>query len=219
MNENLPSLLVHVRHTQPDERPGVADRDLPLSAHGKHHIREIAWEMYRQFGAFDCVFYSQFRRSHDVAREIVAPYTEPQRNMTCFIEAPLLNERNRGGAFGLTEEEIAERFPEFAQSLRKPFGEIRERYPNGENLWRVLFRVSHFAEKELPMWTGKKICISGHWGTALALRYALQNHSYADLMRIMGTEHPPHGSLLVFEPENGRMVLREKNLLYEKQSA
>lgn len=205
-----PSLLVHIRHGHaPSFFPGKSDREIPLSDEGLAHAKRVGLRLAERFGTFDQVIHSTYLRSRQTAYAQLNAYSFGEISKMVVREDPLLDERNLGAVYGLDPAEVEKRFPELAAHWQQE-RELRARYPEGNRLLDVVENVSQLLGT-LPK--GKRVLLCGHWGTHWSLRYLLEGLSEDDLLRAMAEEHPENCSLLIFEPADGKLVLREKNIM------
>jgi broad specificity phosphatase PhoE len=210
-----PSLVVHVRHPESiGERlkeegkslSGLTDRTMGITAEGLSQANQLGESLRKKFGRFDAVICSTYQRSRQGAAAIMAAYPPEERCHIKHLENPLLDERNVGLTFGLTEEMLHECFPRFC-AARTAQGEIRIEYPRGESLLKVFGRIEKFITHEFPVWAGKKLCLVGHWGTHFAFRWYYEDLKEEQLLQEMGYRHPPNCSTLVLAWNHSRKAL------------
>lgn len=128
------------RHTEPEGGRVwtiLGHKDVPLSAHGKRHWREVA----AQFGnvPLDAVYCSDLQRSWWCA-ELVAR----EKGLTA-VRFESLRELNCGTLDGMTREQALAKHPDAFEGLKND--PVNYRIPEGETLQEVSGRVLPALEK------------------------------------------------------------------------
>lgn len=223
-----PSLLLHIRHGESlaeqcrkgrryfscdqDRRPlyGMTDRTVPLTAKGMRHAEATGRNLCERFGSPEVIIHSTYLRSRQTAEAIVCACPSGVQ----VREDPLLDERDMGMAFLLTEDEVRFRYPDLDRYWARR-GELRAEYPQGESFLHTVLRVRRLLRGLSAEWVGRQVCLVGHWGTSFALRHELEGWSEAETLSAMGREHPPNCSMLAyrFDPAVGKMIVEARNLV------
>ena len=172
MPPTRPNLLVLVRHGQsernvarkgntffPDDESrqalrGEADHRTPLTELGCQQARDAGHRIREQFGAFDYVYHSGYRRAAQTAEFMLEAYTAEEREALQVRHNLFLREREPGFAFDMTTAEAAAAFP-WLQEYWDTSGRFFARPPGGESLADVAQRI-------MQTYRDQMIGIEGH---------------------------------------------------------
>ena len=150
------TVLLLARHGQTDwNRDGIwqGQADPPLNALGRHQARALAEKVSRW--PVEAVYASDLRRARETADIVAAVLGLP------VIVDPSLRESDVGSWTGLTNAEIAQRFPGWE-------------YHDGESREAFQARVVAAAERIARAHEGKTVLVVAHGGVVRALqRHAL----------------------------------------------
>lgn len=185
----VPSLLVVVRHAEStrnvakagqvffadaDARRGLeaeADHHAGLTEVGSEQAKALGARLAAEFGAFDLVYHSGFRRTSETA-DIVLEAME-QSPAPVVRESIFLRERDAGYAFNMTKDEADAAFP-WLQEYWRTVGPFYARPPGGESLADVAARVQLFFESNERELAGKHVLLVAHAGTVRMIRFLLE---------------------------------------------
>ena len=129
MRVERPSLLVLVRHAESarnvakkgsrffldDESRkavlGVADHHVPITDEGRRQAELTGRALRSDFGAFDYVYHSGYRRTQETAEHLLAAYTDEERKAMLVRHHLFLRERDAGWTYDMTTTEAEAAFP------------------------------------------------------------------------------------------------------------
>jgi len=225
MAPTRPNLLVLVRHGQsernvarkgntffPDDesRQGVRgepDHHTPLTDLGTRQTRDVGHRVREQFGNFDYVYHSGYRRAAQTAEFLLEAYTAEERVALQIRHNLFLRERETGFTFDMTTGEAAAAFP-WLQEHWNTFGGFFARPPGGESLADVAERVYLFLGMLFRDRAGARVLVVSHSGTMRMFRYLLERWTYDDAIDRWRAEPISNCGVVAyrFDPEAGRLV-------------
>lgn len=185
----LPALLVGVRHAEstrnvaksgqvffpdPDARRGLegeADHQAGLTTVGREQARELGARLAAQFGAFDVVYHSGYRRTRETTA--LALGAMGQTPAPVVRESIFLRERDAGFAFNMTTAEAETAFP-WLQDYWRTVGPFYARPPGGESLADVAGRVQLFFEHCERELAGNRVLLVTHAGVVRMMQFLLE---------------------------------------------
>ena len=156
-----PTLLVLVRHAESarnvakkgnrffldDESrkavQGVADHLVPITDEGRRQADLTGRALRSDFGGFDYVYHSGYRRTQETAEHLLAAYTDGERKSMRVRHHLFLRERDAGWTYDMTTSEAEAAFP-WLQGYWETFGRFFAQPPGGESLAEVAARVYLF---------------------------------------------------------------------------
>ena len=221
-----PALLVLVRHGQSmrniakkrnrffldDEarKPikGVPDHLIGITAVGREQARATGEALFHQFGAFDQLYHSGYRRTVETTEALLDAWPLEQRRAIRIRHHLFIRERDQGHAYDMTDAEAAAAFP-WLQDYWTMFGPFFARPPGGESLAQVCERVYAFLQKLSRTMAGKRVLLVTHGGTIWCLRYVLERWTYEEAERRFQTESIRNCSVTAYElARSGRLELQ-----------
>jgi broad specificity phosphatase PhoE len=220
-----PALLVLVRHGQSqrnvvkkanrfylDEEArksvkGVPDHLIELTDEGRRQARVTGVAIREQYGVFDYVVHSGYRRTVQTTEEIVAAYTSEERARMPVRHHLFVRERDGGHAYDMTDAEAQAAFP-WLNDYWTTFGPFFARPPGGESLADVSQRVYNFLQKLSRTMGGRRVMVVTHGGTIWCFRYVLERWTYEEAEERFRTESIPNASIVWYQPDEstGRLV-------------
>jgi len=179
----LPRVIVSLRHpqclhnveSQTAIRNGIANRESPLTEVGKLQCGITAEYLTREFGAFDAVHCSEYRRTHTIpiAMRLGIP----------FQVHPHLNERDMGIWHSMLRSEIEQKHPDEWEKLRSRSTHYYDLSPlEGESCANVELRLIEHLSNSVLYEGIDTVLFSGHGMSGLCLRKLLIGES-ADTWR------------------------------------
>jgi len=232
---NRPARLVIVRHAQSlrnlkkrgsvyfcdDEARsglrGTPDYKIPLTEDG-HQQSLITGEGLREdYGVFDYVYDSGYKRTIQSRTNILSAYTRRERARMRIRSNPFIRERDPGFTYDMTEDEAEMNFP-WLQEYWRTHGGFFANPPGGESLAAVAERVYMFINMLFRDRIGDNVLVVTHGGTIRAFRFLLERWTYEQALRWPKGQSPKNCGVTVYEydPSVQRLVLKEYNRTYWK---
>jgi len=230
--EGWPSQLVVVRHAESmrnvakkgatyfaDEEArrlvkGIPDNKIELTERGVDQARLTGLGLYQDFGVFDYIYHSGYRRAEHTAELIRAPYTDSERARSRFYHDTYLRERHAGYTYDMTKEEADRYFP-WLEDYWNTFGGFHACPPGGESIVGMVERAHSFLRMLHRERSGKKVCLVTHGEWMRALRYKAERWSDDDAVAWKPEDRPRNCAVLVYEPdEDGNLALKVRNKMY-----
>jgi broad specificity phosphatase PhoE len=220
----LPKILVVARHAEsvrnvakagqvffpdPEARRGLegeADHLAGLTDTGREQARALGERLSREFGAFDLVYHSGYRRARETAELAVTAMGSLAPAPTVH-EHLFLRERDAGYTFNMTTAEAAAAFP-WLQPYWQSVGPLLSRPPGGESLADVAARVQLFFESRERELADRRVLLVTHAGTIRMLRYLLDGWTHDEAVARWRHEPLPNASFVAYDAECGRLRLR-----------
>ena len=233
MRVERPSLLVLVRHAESarnvakkgsrffldDESRkavlGVADHHVPITDEGRRQAQLTGRALRSDFGAFDYVYHSGYRRTQETAEHLLAAYTDEERKSMLLRHHVFLRERDAGWTYDMTTTEAEAAFP-WLQGYWDTFGRFFARPPGGESLAEVAARVYLFLGMLFRDRPQQRILVVSHAGTLRVFRYLLERWSHDEFIERWESEHVPNCAVTsyVFDPTADRLQLQALNVVH-----
>jgi 2,3-bisphosphoglycerate-dependent phosphoglycerate mutase len=230
MTVDRPTLLVLVRHAESarnvakkgnrffldDEArkavQGVADHHVPITDEGRRQAQVTGRALRSDFGAFDYVYHSGYRRTQETAEHLLAAYSEEERT-SMAVRHHL--ERDAGWTYDMTTSEAEAAFP-WLQGYWETFGRFFARPPGGESLAEVAARVYLFLGMLFRDRAQNRILVVSHAGTLRVFRYLLERWTHDEFIDRWESEHIPNCAVTnyAFDPIAGRLLLRALNVVH-----
>lgn len=156
----------------------VRNADLPLSEKGRMQAVKTGEGLARDFGSFDYIFASPFRRAYQTA-EFAAKHFPAAR----FVVEERVREKEFGIADGLTPQEIKKRFPyEFERKEKER--KYYYRPIGGESYPDVNLRIWSFLTSVVREYSGKRVLVVCHSAVMLCFRKLLEKFTEEELLKI-----------------------------------
>jgi broad specificity phosphatase PhoE len=210
-----PALLVVARHAEsvrnvakagqvffpdPDARRGLegeADHVAGLTDTGRDQARALGERLADEFGAFDIVFHSGYRRTRDTAEFVLAatPASAPAPTVREHI---FLRERDAGYTFNMTTAEADTAFP-WLQEYWRTVGPFFARPPGGESLADVAGRVQLFFESCERELADRRVLLVTHAGTMRMIRFLLEGWTHDEAPERWRREPVGNASFVAYE--------------------
>jgi broad specificity phosphatase PhoE len=223
---NRPALLVLVRHGQSQRNVvkkanrfflddearrsvrGVPDHLIELTDEGRRQAQQTGVAVREQYGPFDYVVHSGYRRTIQTTEEILAAYSDAERARMPVRHHLFVRERDAGHAYDMTDAEAQAAFP-WLNDYWTTFGPFFARPPGGESLADVCERVYAFLQKLTRTMGRRRVLIVTHGGTIWCFRYVLERWTYEEAERRFNTESNPNCAVTAyrFDAAAGRLAL------------
>lgn len=233
MTVRRPSLLVLVRHAESarnvakkgntffldDESrkavQGVADHHVPITDEGRRQAEVTGRALRAEFGAFDHVYHSGYRRTLETAEHLLAAYAAEQRDAMHVRHHLFLRERDAGWTYDMTTVEAEAAFP-WLEDYWDTFGGFFARPPGGESLADVAGRVYQFLGMLFRERAGRRVLVVSHGGTLRVFRYLLERWSHDEFIERWESEPVPNCAVTsyMFDPAAQCLRLRSLNVVH-----
>ena len=192
---------------------GIPDHRIGLTDTGWQQARETGRALRGQFGVFDQVYHSGYRRAADTAAAIFESYPSDERERMRVRHHLFIRERDQGHAYAMTDAEASAAFP-WLQDYWNTFGPFFARPPGGESLAEVCERVYTFLQKLARTMAGKRVLLVTHGGTIWCCRYVLERWTYEEAEHRFETEQIRNCSVTWYALDNGRLELKEAGVVH-----
>lgn len=156
----------------------VRNADIPLSAKGKKQAEKTGSFLKREYGNFDVIFVSPFKRAHDTARIIAKHFPK-----TKFVVEERVREKEFGIADGLTPDEIRTLFP-YEYERKQKEKKYYYRPIGGESYPDVNLRLWAFLTTIVREYPKANVLVVSHSAVMLGFRKLLEKISEQDLLKI-----------------------------------
>ena len=231
LQQKWPNRLVIVRHGQSiynEERElinrgvlitytrnvkDIRNADVRLSGVGEKQAAKTAVGLKKDYGNFDLIFASPFRRACHTARIIARRFPKAR-----FVIEERVREKEFGIADGLTPEEIKGRFPyEFERKQKEK--KYYYRPIGGESYPDVNLRVWSFLSSMVREYSGKNILVVCHSAVMLSFRKLMEKFTEAELLEIDRTDDLKNCAVLSYKYDpnlkpKSKMILKTHNKIY-----
>ncbi len=212
---NRPALLVLVRHGQSQRNvvkktnrfylddearksvKGVPDHLIELTDEGWRQAQTTGAAIRGQYGLFDQVVHSGYRRTVQTTEGILSAYSAEERARMPVRHHLFVRERDGGHAYDMTDAEAQAAFP-WLNDYWTTFGPFFARPPGGESLADVCERVYAFLQKLARTMAGRRVLVVTHGGTIWCFRYVLERWTYEEAERRFNTESNPNCSVTAY---------------------
>lgn len=231
-----PAVLVLVRHAQSarnvakkgnvffldDESrkavQGVPDHHVPITDEGRRQAELTGPALRREFGTFDYVYHSGYRRTEETAEQLLAAWPAEERDAMRIRHHLFLRERDAGWTYDMTTAEAEAAFP-WLQGYWDTFGRFFARPPGGESFADVAERVYLFLGMLFRDRARQRVLIVTHGGTMRVFRYLLERWTQEQFVARWDSEPVPNCSVTsyAFDPAAGRLTLRTLNAVHYQE--
>ncbi len=228
-----PALLVLVRHAESarnvakkgntffldDESrkavQGIPDQHVPITDEGRRQAELTGRALRAEYGVFDRVYHSGYRRTQETAEHLLAAYPGEERERMIVRHHLFLRERDAGWTYDMTTAEAAAAFP-WLQGYWDTFGRFFARPPGGESLAELAERVYLFLQKLYRDPHNQRVLVVSHGGTLRVFRYLLERWTHDEFLDRWESEPVANCAVTTYalDPANGRMALRSLNRVY-----
>jgi probable phosphoglycerate mutase len=217
-----PSLLVVARHAEstrnvakagqvffpdPEARRGLegeADHHAGLTDAGREQAAAFGQRLAADFGAFDLVYHSGYRRARETAELALEAMAQSQSPAPAVRESIFLRERDAGYTFNMTTAEAEAAFP-WLQEYWRTVGPFYARPPGGESLADVAGRVQLFFESCERQLAGKRVLLVTHAGVVRMVRFLLEGWTVDEAPARWRAESVGNASLVAYRDVDGRL--------------
>jgi 2,3-bisphosphoglycerate-dependent phosphoglycerate mutase len=236
MTVERPAVLVLVRHAQSarnvakkgntffldDEShkavQGVADDHVPITDEGRRQAELTGRALRSEFGRFDYVYHSGYRRTQETAEHLLTAYTDEEREAMQVRHHLFLRERDAGWTYDMTTAEAEAAFP-WLQGYWDTVGRFFARPPGGESLAEVAERVYLFLGMLFRDRSRQRVLVVSHGGTLRVFRYLLERWTHDEFLERWESEPVPNCAVTsyAFDAAAGRLLLSGLNRVHWRQ--
>jgi broad specificity phosphatase PhoE len=236
VTNDRPSLLVFVRHAESarnvakkgntffldDESrkavQGVADHRVPITDEGRRQAELTGRALRAEFGAFDYVYHSGYRRTQETADHLLAAFPAEEREAMRVRHHLFLRERDAGWTYDMTTAEAEAAFS-WLQGYWDTFGRFFARPPGGESLADVAARVYLFLGMLFRERARQRVLVVSHGGTLRVFRYLLERWTHDEFLERWASEPVPNCAVTsyAFDPTAARLMLRGLNVVHWRE--
>lgn len=180
-------------HKSPREALGIdiPNHEVPLTPLGRWQAEET--RKYLRINP-DCVYTSQIARAEETAR-IIFPGRE-------FKIDPRLNEKDFGPTHLVSEEELAELYPEHYRRYITDGKYFAPKGPGGENYIYLYLRLHSILDTLRRDWAGKKVAVVCHSAVMLVIRQLFEHYNPELLLKIGREQEIPNCGILHYQWPN-----------------
>lgn len=214
-----PHLLVVARHAEstrnvakagqvffpdPEARRGLegeADHHAGLTDVGREQAGALGVRLAAEFGTFDLVYHSGYRRTRETAELVLTAMGES--NSSNVRESIFLRERDAGYAFNMTTAEAKTAFP-WLQEYWRTVGPFYARPPGGESLADVAGRVQLFFESCERELARQRVLLVTHAGVVRMIRFLLEGWTVDEAPARWREEPVGNAAFVVYPAEAAR---------------
>jgi broad specificity phosphatase PhoE len=188
---------------------------VPLTDEGWRQARMTGNGLRGEFGLFDYIYHSGYRRAEETAAGILEAYTDEERGRMPMRGNAFIRESDNGFAYDMTTAEAEAAFP-WLQPYWDTFGPWFSRPPGGESLQDVANRVYLFINMLFRDRAGARVLVVTHGGTLRAFRFLLERWTFDHASATLPTYRTPNCSVTVYayNPDSARLELRDLNRVY-----
>jgi len=194
---------------------GIPDQEISITLKGQEQAKITGVKLREEFGTFDYVYHSGYKRTRDTAEAILNAYSAEERLRVKVRENLFIRERDPGYTYDMTEDEVLQHFPWFPEYW-KTFGGFLSRPVGGESLAQVVERVYTFLNMLFRDRAGKKILVVTHGGTLRCFRYLLERWTYDQALKWPDGQSPKNCGVTtyMYDREQERLILKNYNKVY-----
>ncbi len=199
---------------------GIADPAVELTLEGRRQAVETGRALRAQFGSFDCVYHSGYRRTRETAELLLGAWAPEERRAIALQHDLFIRERDAGYAFEMTAEESERAFPWLAAYWRTA-GSFFGQPPGGESLARVCERVHLFLDMIYRQRAGQRVLVVSHAATLGAFRFILERWTYEEATARLPADLSPNCGVTTyaFDPTRRCLALQRLNEVFWSASA
>jgi broad specificity phosphatase PhoE len=233
MANERPAVLVLVRHAESarnvakkgnvffldDESrkavQGIPDNHVPITDEGRRQAEVTGQALRSEFGAFDYVYHSGYRRTQETAEHLLAAYPPAERETMRVRHHLFLRERDAGWTYDMTTGEAEAAFP-WLQEYWDTFGRFFARPPGGESFADVAERVYLFLGMLFRDRAQQRVLLVSHGGTLRVFRYLLERWTHDEFIGRWDSEPVANCAVTsyAFDPAARRLVLKTLNAVH-----
>ena len=198
---------------------GVPDQSVPITDEGRRQAQMTGLAIRSEFGTFDYVYHSGYRRTQETAEHILAVYTPEERDAIRVRHHLFLRERDAGWMYDMTTAEAEAAFP-WLQGYWDTFGRFFARPPGGEEPGRSGGARGPVSGHAIQYWPGQRILVVGHGGTLRVFRYLLERWSHDEFLERWESEPVDNCAVTAYAHDraSGRLTLRSLNVMHWRRT-
>lgn len=208
------------KDSQQREKYGnCSDHLMPLTEKGLKQARNLGKNLKKEFGIFDYVIHSSYKRAKQTADGILEAYSEKELKAMLVSEDLLIRERDPGYFINLTEAEVRENWPWWGDYwfYSDPFFVVPY---GGESLakmceGRLLEFLRRLDEELSENYYYSNVLLVSHGRTTLGLRYLLEGWNHERMNHEIKYGNPPNCSVTFYKfYDSGQARLQFANKIF-----
>lgn len=196
---------------------GIPDHEIPLTALGEEQASRTSSAIREEFGVFDYIYHSGYKRTIDTTSRLLEAYTPEEIGQMKVRHNPFIRERDSGYAYDMTTDEAESAFP-WLREHWQTYGGFMARPPGGESLADVANRVYTFLGTVFRDRADDNVLVVTHGGTLRCFRFLLERWDYKQAMEWNNEPHPDNCGITDYryDKQLGRLVLQNYNAVHWK---
>lgn len=203
--------------TKEDRFPfvGVADHKIELTTQGERQSLSTGVALAKMNLDLDFVYDSGYVRTVKTLDNLLEGFSEEKKKTIKRKQNLLIRERESGYTYFMTKSEVEESFPWY-EEYWSTLGPVLARPIGGESIADLIVRIRMFLDQTFKETAGKNILISCHGRVLSAMRYLLEDWTFADLEHFLSSKGPRNCGVTIysFSPESNRLCLKEYDTCY-----
>ena len=194
---------------------GISDSMIELTSRGHDQARQTGKVIREQFGTFDYIYHSGYKRTEQTVEGILEAYTVEERKQMEIRLNLFIRERDPGHTYDMTTTEAEETFP-YLREYWTTQGAFFAQPPGGESLAQMSQRVYLFLNMIFRDRAGQNVLVATHGGTLRCFRFLLEHWDYEQALKWPPGQSPKNCGVTVYEysPKAGRLELKSYNDVY-----
>lgn len=177
---------------------GIPDYEIPITELGKKHAKETGKYLKEQFGTFDYIYHSGYKRTKDTMDAILESYSKEDKSKMTIHHNAFIRERDPGYTYDMTEAEATKAFP-WLPEYWQTYGGFFAYPPGGESIAKMTERVYQFIGMLYDDHTNQKILVVTHGGTIRAFRFLLESWNYEQAITWPKGSEPKNCGITIYD--------------------
>lgn len=194
---------------------GIPDQDIELTENGRMQARLTGPGLKADYGLFDYIYHSGYKRTEQTMDEALQAYTEAERGRMKIRMNPWICERDSGYGYDMTKKEAKLHFP-YLDEYWKMRGGFFARPPGGQSLYQKTGEVYLFINMLYRDRAGQSILVITHGGTIRCIRFLLERWTYKQAEKWPEGQSPKNCGILCYEfmDTSDQPLLKVYNRIY-----
>lgn len=192
---------------------GIRDYEVPLTDEGHEQARKTGIALRKEFGVFDCIYHSGYKRTIQTLDGILSAYKKEELLNIKIRRSLFLRERDSGYTYNMTDKQVNKYFPYFRKYWQEAGG-FFARPPGGESLAEAAERVYTLLGIVNRLRAGQKVGFIGHGRVKQLILFWLLDLSYDQMLNWPKEDEPKNCGVTVFKNVNEKLILQKYNSIY-----